>query len=191
MTKCTPLDHLVDVPHPTIAPLQHLVSRTEEITIDRPLDTIVDSAERTSLEDAIVRVKCLPSVEATHTLTPGAFGHAGTRRLVCLTDGSTALEQVLQRERTSRAYRFRYVVWNYTSPLARGVAYAVGQFDKIAITHERTRVTWTYAFQLKRDRFPGLLGGLGELLFRVTFLDRRYANMMRATLGRQRTLAER
>ncbi len=191
MPKCIPPDHFVDVPPPTIAPLDHLVSRTEEITIERSLDTVVDSVERTNLEDAIARVRCLPSVAATHTLTPGAFGGVGTRRLVCLTDGSMALEQVLHYERTNRAYRFRYVVWNYTSPLARGVAYAVGHFEKIAMTRDRTRVTWTYAFQLQRNRFPGFLGPLGDLLFRVTFLDRRYATMMRATLRRQRANAER
>lgn len=191
MPKCTLPDHFVDVPHPPIAPVERLVSRTEEITIARGLDVVVDSVERTALEDAIVKVGALPSVAGTVTLTPGAFGRVGSRRLVCLTDGSTLLEQILQNERTDDAHRFRYVVWNYTSRVARPVSYGVGDFEKTALSPDRTRVRWTYAFALKPDRFPGLLGPLGRLAFRLAFLDRRYAAMMRATLRRQRANAER
>jgi hypothetical protein len=53
-----------------------------------------------------------------------------------------------------------------------------------------TRVTWTYSFQLKDDVFPGELGALGRWLFRVGFLDREYAAMMRGVLDGYKTAAE-
>ncbi len=86
--------------------------------------------------------------------------------------------------------RFRYVVWNYSSPVARPIEYGVGLFERTSLPGNRTKVRWTYAFKLKRNRFPGYLGGLGNFLFRVTFLDRQYAAMMRATLQGQKAAAE-
>ncbi len=49
----------------------------------------------------------------------------------------------------------------------------------------RTHVRWTYSFQLNRQRFPVYLGSFGDFLFRVGFLDRDYAQMMRRTLGKE------
>jgi hypothetical protein len=43
---------------------------------------------------------------------------------------------------------------------------------------------------LKQDRFPGELGALGRYLFRIGFLDRQYAEMMRGTLTGIKTAAE-
>ncbi len=54
----------------------------------------------------------------------------------------------------------------------------------------RTRVTWTYSFKLKGDIFPGNFGGFGGFLFRVGFLDRDYAAMMRSVLNGYKTTAE-
>jgi len=43
---------------------------------------------------------------------------------------------------------------------------------------------------LNRNRFPGYLGGVGDFLFRVGFLDRQYAELMRGTLDGFKTTAE-
>jgi hypothetical protein len=43
---------------------------------------------------------------------------------------------------------------------------------------------------LKDDVFPGELGALGQWLFRVGFLDREYAAMMRGVLEGYKTAAE-
>ena len=51
-------------------------------------------------------------------------------------------------------------------------------------------MTWTYSFRLKDDVFPGDLGGLGRFLFRVGFLDREYAEMMRGVLNGYKSTAE-
>jgi len=94
-------------------------------------------------------------------------------------------EQVLAHTREGNTYHFRYVVWNYTTEKARPISYGVGHFVWTDLGNERTQVRWTYSFQLNRQRFPGYLGSFGDYLFRVGFLDREYAQMMRNTLGKK------
>jgi hypothetical protein len=180
---CTPPAGFKDTPHPVVAPVDQLVSHTEEVVIAKPLDAVLAEAERTDLNQAIKKADTLPGVAGTRVLTDGDFGEPGSRRLVCLTDWTTTEEQVLERSRTKTQAKFRYVVWNYTTEKARPVLYGVGEFVHTDLGDGRTRVRWTYSFQLRRDVFPGYLGGLGDWLFRVTFLDREYAQMMRRTLA--------
>ena len=47
------------------------------------------------------------------------------------------------------------MVWDYTTAAARRVTYAVGEFLFAPLEGGRTQVTWTRAFRLKPDRFPG------------------------------------
>ncbi len=164
---CSPPPGFKDGPHPAIAPVDQLVSHTEEIIINRPLNVVLDEAERTDLKQAIRKSDSLPGVSGTYELTSGGFGQPGSRRLVCLTDGSTTTEQVLERDRNATSAHFRYVVWNYTTPKARPILYGVGYFVDTDLGDGRTRVRWTYSFQLNRERFPGCLGSVGDYLFRV------------------------
>ena len=182
---CVPPQGFKDIPHPTVAPVDQLVSHTEEIVINKPLAVVLAEAEQTSLNQAIKKSDSLPGVAGTYELTSGGFGQTGTRRLVCLTDGTTTEEQALMSTRTKSSAEFRYVVWNYTTPKARPILYGVGDFVRTDLGDGRTRVRWTYSFQLNRSRFPGFLGAFGDYLFRVTFLDREYAAMMRRTLGKE------
>ncbi|HEX3470134.1 MAG TPA: hypothetical protein VHT28_03025, partial [Silvibacterium sp.] len=187
---CTPPREFVDTPHPAIAPSEQLVSHTEEITIDRPLTVVLAGLDK-PIKDTIRKANSLPGVSGDYMLTKGSFGPVGSRRLDCLSDGSTLEEEVLQNDRSSSGSRFRYVVWNYTSEVARPIAYGVGDFHYSDIGGSRTHVTWTYSFMLNHQRFPGELGSLGRFLFRVGFLDRQYAAMMRATLEGTKADAER
>lgn len=188
---CVPPHGFVDTTPPVVAPADQLVAHTEEIDISRSLATVLDVVNGKSLEHTIHSPKSLPGVSGTYPLTKGDFGEPGTRRITCLTDGSTLEEQVLERQRTKDAYHFRYVVWNYTSEQARPIVYGVGDFRFSAAGSDRTHVHWTYAFQLNRDRFPGFLGSFGDFLFRVSFLDRQYAELMRGTLNAYKSDAER
>jgi hypothetical protein len=124
--------------------------------------------------------KDLAGVTGTYRLSEGPYGTVGARRLVCKTDGSIAVEEVLLTESNDAGTRFRYVVWNYTSPKFRDVAYAVGEFVRTQPTPGSTLVSWTYRFAL-RD-------GVGEdnkSRFQKTFLGREFPEWMRTQLDRK------
>lgn len=187
---CAAPHGFVDTPPPAVAPADQLVAHTEDIDIGRPLAAVLDVVNHKSLEHAVHGSGAMPGVAGTYPLTRSDFGRPGSRRITCLTDGSTLVEQAVQRRTTANSYHFRYVVWNYTARVARPIAYGVGDFRFTAMGPDRTHVHWVYAFQLRRDRFPGYLGGLGALLFRVGFLDRQYADLMRSTLAGYRSDSE-
>jgi hypothetical protein len=184
---CVPPPGFVDTPHPEIAPVEQLLSHTEEITIERPLAVLNKASSTTPLEQTIDRTSDLPGVSGTHRLTQGKF-QPGTRRLVCLTDGSSVVEEVLLLEQQPGSSRFRYVVWNYTSPKFPPIHYAVGEFLHTEFGGTRTRVRWTYAFHPDRDRYQA---GYNDDVFRQDFLDGQFAQWMRNTLagGKQRAEA--
>jgi hypothetical protein len=186
---CTAPAGFQDSPHPAIAPMDQLVSHTEEIVIGRPLATVTGAMDK-PLKETIRQSKALPGVAGDFMLTKGDFGPAGSRHIVCLTDGGSVEEESLERGQSGNAAWFRYIVWNYRTPKARPIAYGVGAFRTVQIDNAHTRVTWTYSFRLKDDVFPGELGALGQWLFRVGFLDREYATMMRGVLQGYKTAAE-
>jgi hypothetical protein len=185
---CAPPSGFVDVPHPALAATELLVSHTEEITVDQALSVVLDS--RTDLKDAIRKSGSLPGVSGEHPLNDIPFPTPGARRLVCLSDGSTLEEQVLEQERNQTFARFRYIVWNYSTRQARPIEYGIGEFRHTAMPGGRTHIVWTYSFKLKEHEFPGYLGALGRYLFRIGFLDRQYAAMMRSTLQAGKKRAE-
>src|SRR5215469_13930691 len=186
---CVPPPGFVDTPAPIVAAVKELVSHAEEINIDRPLSAVLNSLDK-PLEDIIHKTNSLPGVSGSYMLTKGEFGAPGSRRLNCLSDGTSLVEEVLESERNSSTFRFRYVVWNYTTEKARPIEYGVGNFFYSDIGGGRTHVNWTYSFQLNRHRFPGYLGALGAFLFRIRFLDSEFADLMRDVLGRIKSDAE-
>lgn len=190
MTMHQPPAGFIDTPHPPVAGPERLVSRVEEITIDRPLAEVIAHTETVALADWIDGSGALPGVTGTYMLSGERFDAPGSRHMAFLTDGTTIVEQVLEKTRTEGAYRFRYVVWNYVTAAARPLLYGLGQFDYTDAGEGRTHVRWTYSFELRRDRFPGFLGPLGGLLLKATFLDGPYAAWMRASLARTKALAE-
>ena len=188
-TPCRPPAGFKDTPHPTIAAASQLASHTEEILIARPY-TIVSAVMKKPLEKTILKSDSLPGVSGGYMLTNGPFGTPGSRRIVCLTDGTTTEEETLEQDGSPTWGHFRYLVWNYTTPKARPVDYGVGDFRTVQLDAGHTRVTWTYSFKLKGDTFPGELGAFGRWLFEVGFLDRDYAVMMRGVLENYKESAE-
>jgi hypothetical protein len=187
---CVPPAGFVDRPAPAVLPFDRLVSHSESVVIDRPMAAVLRIVQATSLKDAIDHRSNLPGVSGTHMLTPGDFDRPGARRLTCLTDGSTVEEQILVNRSGASAAIFQYVVWNYTTERARPIDYGVGRFVRTQFGDGHTHTQWTYGFALKRDRFPGWLGGFGEFLFRKFFLERDYATMMRNSLAGEKAHAE-
>jgi hypothetical protein len=181
-SSCTPPTGFHDRPHPVIAAPDQLVSHTEVIVISRPF-SVVSYAMNKPLEKTINKSESLPGVSGAYMLTPGEFGSPGSRHIVCLTDGASAEEESLEREDSPTSSHFRYIVWNYTTPKAKPIEYGVGEFSVVQLDPGHTRIRWTYSFHLKADVFPGNLGAVGQWLFRVSFLDREYAAMMRDVLN--------
>jgi hypothetical protein len=187
--SCAPPPGFHDAPHPDIAAPDALVSHTEVIEISRSF-SIVSDAMNKPLEKTINKSDSLPGVSGDYMLTKGEFGAPGSRHIVCLTDGTSIEEEALQREDEPTSSHFRYIVWNYTTPKAKPIAYGVGEFRTVQVDTGHTRITWTYSFKLKTDVFPGELGSLGRWLFRVRFLDREYADMMKDVLNGYKQDAE-
>jgi hypothetical protein len=188
-TPCAPPLGFHDAPHPAIAAAEQLVSHTEEIVISRPL-SVVSAAMDKPLDKTIRKSDSLPGVSGDYMLTKGAFGGPGSRHIVCLTDGGSTEEEALEREDSPTSSHFRYIVWNYSTPKAKPIAYGVGEFRIVQLDTGHTRITWTYSFKLKEDAFPGELGALGRWLFKAGFLDRDYAAMMRSVLRGYQVTAE-
>jgi hypothetical protein len=165
---------------PAIDSAAPMISRTEVVAIDRPPAAVHDGVVLGALEEVVLATKRLPGVAGVTPLTPGPWGAPGGRRIVRLTDGAETTEQVLE----NTPERFRYQVWNYTTAAAKPVAYALGEFRFAPLDGgARTELTWTYAFRLRSDRFPGNLGGLGRTLMKMAFIDSAYAELMRTALA--------
>jgi hypothetical protein len=179
---CEPPAGFVNPLRPDIAPLEELLVHTEERDIALPLAVVLQSANRPLRIDP---TKDLPGVSGTFRLSSGPYGSVGARRLVCLTDGSTSVEEVLLVESTADSSRFRYVVWNHTNPKFHDVSYAVGEFVRTQAAPDRTRVNWTYRFALKRG-----LGSEEKSRFQKIFLENQFAVWMRTQLDRGRSDAE-
>jgi len=176
-SACEPPAGFVNPPRPDIAPLEDLLRVTEEKTIDQPLADVLKAANRPLRIDA---PRDLAGVAGTYRLSQGPYGTVGARRLVCKTDGSISVEEVLLTESNDAGSRFRYVVWNYTSPKFRDVAYAVGEFVRTQPTPDSTMVSWTYRFALKDG-----LSGEDKTRFQETFLGREFPTWMRTQLDRK------
>jgi hypothetical protein len=173
---CEPPAGFVNPPRPEIAPLEGLLSHTEERDIALPLSVVMQNANRPLRIDA---TKDLPGVSGTFRLSSGPYGTVGARRLVCLTDGSMSVEEVLLTESNGDSSRFRYVVWNHTNPKFRDVAYAVGEFVRTQPAPDKTRVNWTYRFALKSG-----LSSEEKSRFQKIFLEQQLAVWMRTQMDR-------
>jgi hypothetical protein len=179
---CAPPPGFVNPPRPDIAPLEELLSHTELKEIDQPLAAVMQSANRPLRIDA---TRDLAGVTGTFRLSNGPYGTVGARRLVCKTDGTIAVEEVLLTESNSDRSRFRYVVWNYTSPKYRDVEYAVGEFVRTQPVPGKTLVNWTYRFALKNG-----VSSEEKARFQKVFLERELSLWMRAQMDRAPPHAE-
>ena len=176
-TACELPPGFVNPPRPQVAPLEQLMSLTQEREIASPLADVLRSANRPLRIDATID---LPGVSGTLRLSEGPYGTVGARRLVCLTDGSTSVEEVLLTESTPQSSRFQYVVWNHTNPKFKNVAYAVGEFVRTQPAPDRTNVEWTYRFALKAG-----VSAEERSRFQKIFLEQEFATWMRTQMNRK------
>ncbi len=175
---------------PIVAPMEDLLSRAETVDVRLALQPVVNAVAALPMEDQVDPNSPLPRVVGTATLTQGDYGEPGSRRLVCLDDGSTMLQTVLDVESSGDSHVMRYQLWDYTSERSRAIDYSVGQFVYTMIGDDRTQVTWTQGFALKPDEIPGALGGIGRWLFRKNFLEEEYKTLMEGTLAHMKQTIE-
>ena len=161
------------------SPTDKLAWHEERLELPLPPAEVYARLDGAALESLLPGTRRLPGVVATEPLNDIAFPAPGARRRVRLADGNSAVEQVL--ENRPNAY-FAYQVWAYTSPEARPVHYAKGEFWYLPAAAGCT-LRWRYSFHLRGNRFPGLLGPVGRALFTRVFLDRTYAEFMRSCLA--------
>ena len=173
---CEPPAGFVNPPRPEVAPLEDLLSHTETKEIAQPLATVMQAANRPLRIDA---TKDMAGVTGTFRLSNGPYGTVGARRLVCKTDGTIAVEEVLLTESNGDGSRFRYLVWNYTGPKYRDVDYAVGEFVRTQPVPDKTLVSWTYRFALKSG-----VSSEEKSRFQKVFLERELSEWMRTQLDR-------
>ncbi len=64
---CSAPPRFTDTPHPAIAPLEDLVSHTEEITIDSPLTVVLRAVDK-PLSETIKSSTSLPGITGSHML---------------------------------------------------------------------------------------------------------------------------
>lgn len=152
-----------------------MIQHVETFEIAIPASSFNEKLAQAPLAKLLPGTAKISAVAATRNLTPAGFGTPGAPRVVCLADGSTALEEATDNQ---PGKVFSYKVWNYTTEVAKPIEYGLGSFQLEEIDAGHTRVTWTYSFKLRGDRFPGSLGGLGRWLFKTTFMERDYADMM-------------
>lgn len=175
---------------PVPAPMEDLLNRSESLDVDMALQTLLAVLDDMPMEQQVDPDSPLPRVIGTQTLTEGDYGVVGSRRLVCLDDGSIMLEHVLDRETTKDKHVFRYQLWNYTSQTATALDYSVGEFVYTTLSPTSTQVTWTHGFSLKENEIPGALGRVGRWLFRKNFLESEYAQLMKGTLAHMKSTLE-
>jgi hypothetical protein len=175
-STCEPPAGFVNPPRPDVTSLEGLLRVTEEKVIDQPLATVLRAANRPLRIDA---TEDLAGVIGTFRLSQGPYGSVGARRLVCKTDGTFAVEEVLLAESNAAGSRFRYLVWNYTGPKFRDVAYAVGEFVRTQPSPDETLVSWTYRFALRDG-----VSAEEKLRFQENFLGREFPRWMRKQLDR-------
>jgi hypothetical protein len=174
---------------PSLLLLTNLRRTRRLLTSPRPFQVVSDAMNK-PLEKTINKSDSLPGVSGDYMLTQGEFGAPGSRHIVCQSDGTSTEEEALEHEDAPASSHFRYIVWNYTTPKARPIAYGVGEFRTVQLDSGHTRITWTYSFKLKEDVFPGEFGALGRWLFRVRFLEGEYAAMMKDVLNGYKQDAE-
>jgi len=162
------------------------VSNESEILIAKPIKEVYRWVVFEPLEKQLLGTKKLSGVTSTKTINNIELGKIGHRRLVCLADGNTAVEEHTYLEKHdnkgSKRY-FSYKVWDYTLKVAQNIEYATGEWWFSSVGN-KTHIKWRYSFKLNNKKMLGRLGFLGRVLFRRFFIKSIYNDFMVETLNK-------
>ena len=157
-----------------------------DIIVDRPIEEVFEFTVYEPLEILVPGTDSLPGVKGTRDLNDKGVGNKDYLRIVCLNDGNTAIEKVL--ENIPNTY-FSYQVWDYSIKQGAYIEYAKGEFRFIPRGNQ-THIKWRYSFKLNPKKVLGKIGSLGRCLFSHFFLEKKYNEFMQASLQAIKTGAE-
>lgn len=150
-----------------------------EIIVDRPIAEVYKYVVYTPLEEQLHGTKKIPGVRSTRAINNKNFGTPGYRRVICLEDDNTVVEEFI--ENVTEKY-FYYKVWNYTLKDAQVIDYATGEFWFTPIEN-KTHIKWRYSFKLDDTKFLGKIGCIGRWIFKTVFIKAQYNEFMVKTLN--------
>ena len=160
------------------------VTADSEIVISKPISEVYKWVVFAPLEVQLAGTKDIPGVSSTKTINDKEIGINGHRRLVCLADGNTAVEEHIFIENvtddTSKRY-FSYKVWNYSLKIAQNIEYGKGEWWFTPMG-DKTHIKWRYSFKLNNKKFLGSIGFVGRTLFNIFFIKTKYNEFMIETL---------
>ena len=122
-----------ELPAPEVEAFEALTTTQVIGHFDVPSTFVRDWFLALPLSVALPGTEDIPGVARTELLSP-TWGGPWARRRVVLTDGGSALEQILLSELPDR---FKYVVWNYDTSAAAYVRYGVGEFRFLDLAQAR------------------------------------------------------
>jgi hypothetical protein len=186
----TPCGSNVDVSRIPDVPVDEnakYVTNEIEIEIDRPVGDVFKWTVYTPLEIQLRGTKKIPGVRSTKALNNKKYGEAGYRRLVCLEDGNSAVEEII--DNILDTY-FSYKVWNYSLKTAESIEYAKGEWW-FTPSRNKTHIRWRYSFKLKKEEWLGKMGPFGRWIFTQFFINAQYDEWMNETLRKLKTDLER
>jgi hypothetical protein len=162
------------------------VSNETEILIEKPIREVYRWVVYEPLEKQLNGTKRIPGVASTKTINNIELGEKGHRRLVCLADGNTAVEEhsYIEKHDNNESQRyFSYKVWDYTLKVAQNIEYAIGEWW-FTPAGNKTHIKWRYSFKLNDKKILGRIGFLGRVLFNKIFLKTSYNDFMIETLNK-------
>lgn len=163
-----------------------LVSNETEIFIDKPIREVYKWVVYEPLEIQLPGTDRIPAVISTKTINNIDLGNAGHRRIVCLADGNTAVQEhtyIDKNEHIDTQSYFSYRVSDYTLKVAENIEYALGEWW-FTFINDKTHVRWRYSFKLRDKNVMGRLGFIGRALFRNFFIKTSYDKFMIKTLNK-------
>jgi hypothetical protein len=162
------------------------VSNEIETLIEMPIRGVYRWVVYEPLEKQLDGTNKIPGVTSTKTINNIKLGEIGHRRLVCLADGNTAVEEhtyIEKHDNTESTRYFSYRVSDYTLKVAQNIEHAKGEWWFTPIGN-KTHIKWRYSFKLNDNKIMGRLGFMGRVLFNNFFIKSSYNDFMVETLNK-------
>ncbi len=158
------------------------VSNEIEIIINQPVSEVFKYLVYTPLEIQLRGTDDVPGVKSTKAINNKKVGENGYRKLICMEDGSSALEEII--ENNPGTY-FSNKVWNFTRKIAQNIEYAKGEWwFTPSADGNQTHCKWKYSYKLNDKKMFGRMGPVGRFIFSRFFIQSKWNDFMQTTLDK-------